>query len=81
LLLWSGLTVGLGALKDVALVVVGFYFGTQKRVVELETKACKMREVIEHSNPVPRESDQKSKPESEKDITPPTPTPEPQSGT
>lgn len=55
----GGLTEGLGALKDVALVVVGFYFGTQKRMVEIETERGKIKEVIEHDNPVvPREQDQ-----------------------
>ncbi len=48
----AGLTTGLGALKDVALVVVGFYFGTQKRVVEIESERGKIREVVEHENPV-----------------------------
>lgn len=48
----GGLTVGLSALKDVALVVVGFYFGTQRRVIDVETEHGKMRQVIEHDNPV-----------------------------
>lgn len=47
----GGLTVGLGALKDVALVVVGFYFGTQRRTIDIQTDRGKLHEVIEHDNP------------------------------
>jgi len=42
---------GLTALKDLALVVVGFYFGTQRRVLELDTDRGRLRRVIEHENP------------------------------
>jgi hypothetical protein len=46
----GGLTTGLSALKDLALVVVGFYFGTQRRVLEVETEQGKVRHVVEHQN-------------------------------
>jgi hypothetical protein len=42
---------GVGALRDIALVVVGFYFGSQRRVLEIETQQGKIKQVIEHENP------------------------------
>jgi hypothetical protein len=44
---------GLAVLKDLALVVVGFYFGTQRHITELESSAGKVRQVEEHENPIP----------------------------
>jgi hypothetical protein len=32
-------------------VVVGFYFGTQRRILEVETEQGTVRQVIEHDNP------------------------------
>jgi len=43
---------GVGALKDVALVVVGFYFGSQKRRTEIETGKDKIKIEEEHENPI-----------------------------
>ena len=45
----GGLT-GLDALKDLALVVVGFYFGTQRRSIETQTGAGKITVVEEHES-------------------------------
>lgn len=44
--------IGSGSLKDVVLVVVGFYFGTQRRTLEVDSQTGKIREVEEHTNPV-----------------------------
>jgi|GEM_PF-4918985 len=44
--------IGSGSLKDVVLVVVGFYFGTQRRTLEVDSQSGKIREVEEHVNPV-----------------------------
>jgi hypothetical protein len=41
-----------GGLKDIALVVVGFYVGTQRRTLEVDSQTGKIREVEEHDNPV-----------------------------
>jgi hypothetical protein len=45
---------GLGGrgLKDLALVVVGFYFGTQRRTFEVDPQTGKIRQIEEHQNPV-----------------------------
>jgi hypothetical protein len=44
--------IGSGSLKDVVLVVVGFYFGTQRRTLEVDSQSGKIREVEVHTNPV-----------------------------
>lgn len=41
---------GAGMLKDVALVVVGFYFGSQKKTFELTKGSDKITTTEEHSN-------------------------------
>ncbi len=41
---------GVGYLKDIALVVVGFYFGTQRRVIEYESNGKKVKIEEEHTN-------------------------------
>lgn len=46
----SGITEGVGALKDLALVVVGFYFGTQRRAIEYQTDSGKTTIIEEHTN-------------------------------
>jgi hypothetical protein len=43
--------IGNGGLKDIALVVVGFYFGTQRRSSETDVQGGKTRLVEEHINP------------------------------
>jgi len=56
----GGITEGLSSLKDLALVVVGFYFGSQRRVLEVETAAGKIKQVVEHDNPAfPQEAPNK----------------------
>jgi hypothetical protein len=47
----SDVAMGLAILKDLALVVVGFYFGTQKRSTEIETPEGKVKTSEEHENP------------------------------
>lgn len=44
--------IGVTHLKDIALVVVGFYFGTQKRVIEYESEGKKVKIEEEHENPI-----------------------------
>ncbi|HEX7315637.1 MAG TPA: hypothetical protein VF297_17085 [Pyrinomonadaceae bacterium] len=46
----GGINDGIGTLKDLALVVVGFYFGSQKRSIEIETEKGKETIVEEHHN-------------------------------
>jgi hypothetical protein len=46
----GGISDGIGTLKDLALVVVGFYFGTQKRTIEVQTKEGKETIIEEHTN-------------------------------
>lgn len=41
---------GAGMLKDLALVVVGFYFGTQKKTVEINQDDTKITTIDEHIN-------------------------------
>ena len=43
---------GLGGegMKDIALVVVGFYFGTQRRSYEVDPQTGKMRVIEDHTN-------------------------------
>jgi len=48
----GGITQGVGVLKDLALVVVGFYFGTQRKMVEVDAQTGKLRQFEEHQNPV-----------------------------
>jgi len=43
--------VGVGHLKDIALVVVGFYFGTQKRTIKYQTEDQNIVVEEEHKNP------------------------------
>jgi Na+/H+ antiporter NhaC len=45
----AGIDGSISALKDLALVVIGFYFGTQKRSVEITDKGAKIMD--EHVNP------------------------------
>jgi hypothetical protein len=63
--------IGSGSLKDVVLVVVGFYFGTQRRTLEVDSQTGKIREVEEHTNPVhgttPAENSA-TKPEQEQNV-------------
>jgi hypothetical protein len=49
--------IGGGGLKDVALVIVGFYFGTQRRALMTDPRTGKILEVEEHDNPVVRPED------------------------
>jgi hypothetical protein len=49
----GGISQGVGVLKDLALVVVGFYFGTQRKMVEVDTQTGRLRQFEEHQNPVP----------------------------
>lgn len=44
--------IGSGGLKDIALVVVGFYFGTQRHAYEVDPTTGKMRVIDEHENTV-----------------------------
>ena len=46
----GGITTGIGALKDLALVVVGFYFGSQKKTVDFEKDGEKTIITEEHEN-------------------------------
>ncbi len=48
----SGANTSIGALKDLALVVVGFYFGTQRKTVEVQTERGKATVIEEHDNDV-----------------------------
>ncbi len=43
---------GGGGMKDIALVVVGFYFGTQRHAYELDPETGKMRVIHEHENTI-----------------------------
>jgi hypothetical protein len=43
---------GAGSLKDVALVVVGFYFGSQRRRTEIQTDKDKVTIEEDRRNPV-----------------------------
>lgn len=45
-----GVTEGIGVMKDLALVVVGFYFGTQKKSFELQDEKGKLLVSEEHTN-------------------------------
>ncbi len=59
---------GVGALKDLALVVVGFYFGTQQKSVEMQTGADKVTVVEEHESERKaqmKEAEDKKEPSSE----------------
>lgn len=46
----GGMDRGATLLKDLALVVVGFYFGTQRKMIEIDPQTGKIRTVEEHSN-------------------------------
>ncbi len=48
----GGITDGIGTLKDLALVVVGFYFGSQRKTVEIETPQGKASVTEVHENEV-----------------------------
>jgi len=48
----GGLSEGVGTLKDLALVVVGFYFGSQRKSIEMQTDNGKVTVVEEHENEV-----------------------------
>lgn len=63
----GGLSEGVGTLKDLALVVIGFYFGSQKKSVELQTENGKTTIVEEHENEMNSQS--KKAPESEQGNT------------
>ena len=41
---------GVGYLKDLSLVVVGFYFGSQKRIVEYKNAKGEVKVIEEHTN-------------------------------
>jgi len=43
---------GVTYLKDIALVVVGFYFGSQRRIVEYDSKGNKIKVFEEHDNKI-----------------------------
>lgn len=61
---------GVSALKDLALVVVGFYFGTQKKSVEVESEKGKVTVVEEHQNEVrvkQEEIEEREEPENKRD--------------
>jgi hypothetical protein len=49
--------IGGAGLKDVVLVVVGFYFGTQRRVFEVDPGTGQIRHIEEHDNPVSLKQD------------------------
>jgi hypothetical protein len=59
----AGISDSIGALKDLALVVVGFYFGTQKKSLELQTDKGILKILEEHINAI--KAQQKPEPRSE----------------
>lgn len=64
----GGITAGIGTLQDLALVVIGFYFGSQRKSVEIQTPEGTTTVVEEHENELkttssPARSETSEKPE------------------
>ncbi|MBD0263026.1 MAG: hypothetical protein ICV78_09965 [Tolypothrix sp. Co-bin9] len=53
----ANLNQGLGYLKDLSLVVVGFYFGTQRKTVEIKNNEGELKVTEEHTNPIKEEKE------------------------